>query len=177
MKLMSAQRARALAFRQRANVAQAFGHDAAGFVENSPAIYGWVKCHQHNIKVPSGTAEQILSSLTGLGNFRTVNPAINGWAIVKDRPIADDEAASGTPEHSLSGNAQTSRRRLAMTHRHGRNINANPLLTIMCPKGIIAKIIIQYESLYITCNARRNRYGWREPANTSYWRRKSHWFG
>ena len=27
---------------------------------------------------------------------------------------------------ALSGNAQTSRRRLAMTHRHGRNINANP---------------------------------------------------
>ena len=27
---------------------------------------------------------------------------------------------------SLSGNAQTPRRRLAMTHRHGRNINANP---------------------------------------------------
>jgi hypothetical protein len=26
---------------------------------------------------------------------------------------------------SLSGNAQTSRRRLAMTRRHGRNINAN----------------------------------------------------
>ena len=36
------------AFRQRANVAQAFGHDAAGmgetkFAENSPAIYGWDK--------------------------------------------------------------------------------------------------------------------------------------
>jgi hypothetical protein len=39
------------AFRQRANVAQALGHDAAGgeagFAENSPAIYGWVKRHQH----------------------------------------------------------------------------------------------------------------------------------
>jgi hypothetical protein len=44
------------AFRQRANVAQAFGHDAAGFAENSPAIYGW---EQRNsiFKVPSGTAE------------------------------------------------------------------------------------------------------------------------
>jgi len=31
------------------------------------------------------------------------------------RQVADDEAASGAPEHSLSGNAQTSRRRLAMT--------------------------------------------------------------
>jgi len=40
--------------------------------------------------------------------------------------IADDEAASGAPEHLLSGNAQTSRRRLAMTHRNGRNINAKP---------------------------------------------------
>jgi hypothetical protein len=40
--------------------------------------------------------------------------------------VADDEAAPGTPEHLLSGNAQTSRRRLAMTHRHGRYINANP---------------------------------------------------
>jgi len=42
------------------------------------------------------------------------------------RQVADDEAASGAPEHPLSGNAQTSRRRLAMTHRHGRNFNANP---------------------------------------------------
>jgi hypothetical protein len=31
--------------------------------------------------------------------------------------VADDEAASGAPEHSLSGKAQTSRRRLAMTHQ------------------------------------------------------------
>jgi len=31
--------------------------------------------------------------------------------------IADDEAASGAPEHSLSSNAQTSRRRLAMTRQ------------------------------------------------------------
>jgi hypothetical protein len=50
------------AFRQRANIAQAFGHDAAGgaetvFAENSPAIYGWVKCHQHKIS-PAGTAEK-----------------------------------------------------------------------------------------------------------------------
>jgi len=29
----------------------------------------------------------------------------------------DDEAASGAPKHSLSGNAQTSRRRLAMTRQ------------------------------------------------------------
>jgi hypothetical protein len=42
------------AFRQRANVAQAFGHDAAGFAENSPAIYGWVKRHQHKIKSRQG---------------------------------------------------------------------------------------------------------------------------
>jgi len=42
------------------------------------------------------------------------------------RQVADDEAACGAPEHSLSGNAQTSRRRLAMTHRHGRNISAHP---------------------------------------------------
>jgi hypothetical protein len=46
-----------------------------------------------------------------------VNPAINGWAIFKDKPIADDEAAAGEPEHSLSGRPQTSRRRLAMTRQ------------------------------------------------------------
>jgi hypothetical protein len=34
-----------------------------------------------------------------------------------DCPDADDEAATGAPEHSLSGNAQTSRRRLAMTRQ------------------------------------------------------------
>jgi len=45
----------------------------------------------------------------------------------KTNQCADDEAASGATEHSLSGNAQTSRRRLAMTHWHGRNINANPV--------------------------------------------------
>jgi len=39
-------------------------------------------------------------------------PAMNGWAIFKD-----DEAASGAAGHSLSGNAQTSRRRLAMTRQ------------------------------------------------------------
>jgi len=39
------------------------------------------------------------------------------------RQVADDEAASGAP----SGNSQTSRRRLAMTHRQGRNINAHPM--------------------------------------------------
>jgi len=33
------------------------------------------------------------------------------------RQVADDEAASGAPEHSLSGNAQTSRRRLAITRQ------------------------------------------------------------
>jgi len=31
--------------------------------------------------------------------------------------VADDEAASGAPEHSLSGKAQTSRGRLAMTRQ------------------------------------------------------------
>jgi hypothetical protein len=36
--------------RQVADVAQAFGHDAAGFAENRPAIYGWVKRHQHKIQ-------------------------------------------------------------------------------------------------------------------------------
>ena len=49
------------AFRQAANVAQAFGHDAAGgvasFGENSPAIYGWEKAH-YVFQVPSGTADR-----------------------------------------------------------------------------------------------------------------------
>jgi len=35
----------------------------------------------------------------------------------RPRQIADDEAASGAPEHSLSGNAQTSRKRLSMTRQ------------------------------------------------------------
>ena len=46
--------------------------------------------------------------------------------LVSYKSQADDEAASGTPEHSLSGRAQTSRSRLAMTHRRGRIINAHP---------------------------------------------------
>jgi hypothetical protein len=56
-----------VAFRQGANIGQASGHDPAGFAENSPAIYGWVKRHQHKIKsrqgrqnisfVPDGTGE------------------------------------------------------------------------------------------------------------------------
>jgi len=52
------------AFRLAANVASAFGHDAAGFAENSPAIYGWEQCNRD------------------LGRCPTVNPAINGRAIV-----------------------------------------------------------------------------------------------
>ena len=35
----------------------------------------------------------------------------------RPRQVADDEAAPGAPEHSLSGNAQTARRRLAMTRQ------------------------------------------------------------
>jgi len=43
------------AFGDAADSAQAFGQDTAGggetrFAENSPAIYGWVKRHQHKIK-------------------------------------------------------------------------------------------------------------------------------
>jgi len=37
--------------------------------------------------------------------------------LVSYQSKTDDEAASGAPEHSLSGNAQTSRRRLAMTRQ------------------------------------------------------------
>jgi hypothetical protein len=33
-----------------------WGHDAAAFAENSPAIYGWEQ-REPNFKVPSGTAE------------------------------------------------------------------------------------------------------------------------
>jgi hypothetical protein len=38
------------------------------------------------IKIPSPVRDGriFLSSLTGLGTSRTVNPAINGWAIFKD---------------------------------------------------------------------------------------------
>ena len=39
---------------------------------------------------------------------------------------------------SLSGNAQTSRRRLAMTHRLGRNINANPHARIYSASNIFS---------------------------------------
>jgi len=46
------------------------------------------------------------------------------------RQVADDEAASGFPERFAFRQVQTARRRLAMTHRHGRNINANHI----CPK-------------------------------------------
>jgi hypothetical protein len=44
-----------------------------------------------------------------------------------DWQVADDEAASGAPEHSLSGNAQTSRRRLAMTRQASLKI-AQPFM-------------------------------------------------
>ena len=67
-------RARAFAFRQGVNVVQAFGHDAAGFAENSPAIYGWVKRHQHKIS-PVRDGRNFLSSLTGLGTFPNREPS------------------------------------------------------------------------------------------------------
>ena len=67
------------AFRQRANVAQAFGHDAegggnTGFAENSPAIYGWVNRHQHKIS-PGRDGRTILPSLTGLGTLPNREPS------------------------------------------------------------------------------------------------------
>jgi hypothetical protein len=34
-----------------------------------------------------------------------------------DGPVVDDEAASGAPEHSLSGRSQTSHERLAITRQ------------------------------------------------------------
>jgi hypothetical protein len=46
-----------------AKTRQAVGE--AGFAENSPAIHGWEPCNP-NFKVPLGTAEDFLSSLTGL---------------------------------------------------------------------------------------------------------------
>jgi hypothetical protein len=67
-------RARAFAFRQGANIAQASGHGAADFAENSPAIYGWVKCHQHKIK-SRWDGRTFLSSLTGLEKFPNREPS------------------------------------------------------------------------------------------------------
>jgi len=42
--------------------------------DNSPAIYGWEQ-RNPNFQVPSGTADNFLSSLTGLEAFRNREPS------------------------------------------------------------------------------------------------------
>ena len=46
----------------------------AGFAENSAAIYDWEQFNP-NFKVPSGTADNFLSSLTGLEAFPNPEPS------------------------------------------------------------------------------------------------------
>jgi hypothetical protein len=50
---------------------------------------------------------------------------------------------------AFSGNAETSRRRLAMTHRHGRNINAHPDARIFreTPDNTISAEVIRHMEL------------------------------
>ena len=60
-----------------------FVDNAAGNCgENSPAIHRWGSQEKED-KVPAGTEEPLLPSLTGLGPFHSACPAMNRWAIVK----------------------------------------------------------------------------------------------
>jgi hypothetical protein len=89
------------------------------FVENSPAIYGWEKA-QSIFPSPVRDGRQFLSSLTGLVEFPTREPS-HKWLGYFQRQ-ANARTTKPRPARqsgSLSGSAQTSRGRLAMTHRQG----------------------------------------------------------
>jgi hypothetical protein len=62
--------------------------------DNSPAIHGWVS-RQPNEQVPRGTAEKFFRPWRDLEHSRTVNPAINGWAIFRGSG-ATAKTATGT---------------------------------------------------------------------------------
>ena len=81
-----------------------------------------------NIKSsPVRDGRTILSSLTGLETFPNREPS-HEWLGYFQRQgrSRTTKPRPARQSRSLSGRPQTSRRRLAMTHRHGRNINAHP---------------------------------------------------
>src|SRR5271157_2554318 len=75
-----------------------------GALENSPAIYRWVRIRQC-VSSPGGTVEtswvaHVQSSLRDYRFIRVSNPAINRWAILK-RPSGTDERPYRTANVTL----------------------------------------------------------------------------
>src|ERR1039457_3447705 len=87
----------------------------AGGAGKDAAIHAHV-AHLHLVRDAARAMTAQFSNSNG-GMTRSFSTVHGKSRTTKPRPARQSS--------SLSGNAQTSRRRLAMTHRHGRNINAN----------------------------------------------------